>query len=171
MRKPITKSLRKSSHHQTDGQLGHQGHTLGLATNPYYAITYSPCCNTSLAYEPVKGYRIRQVYDLPPIQIEGTEHKVEQKECPHCYSIQEAKFPSTVSRPVQYGPNIKGLIPYLTHYQCLSLKQTKEFFQDCFGHSISEGTLVNHTNAFSSHLQPFIQEVKHNGYILPVHRR
>ncbi|OOR68094.1 hypothetical protein BLX06_35030, partial [Bacillus cereus] len=42
-------------------------------------------------------------------------------------------------------PNIKRLIPYLTHYQCISLKRTKEFFQDCFGHSISEGTLVNHT--------------------------
>jgi len=100
------------------------------------------------------------VYDLPPIQIEVTEHKVEQKECPHCHSIQESQFPSTVSRPVQYGPNIKRLIPYLTHYQCLSLKRTKEFFQDCFGHSISEGTLVNHTNSFSAQLQPFLQEVK-----------
>ncbi|MEC2866604.1 IS66 family transposase, partial [Bacillus cereus] len=36
----------------------------------------------------------------------------------------------------------------------------KEFFQDCFGHSISEGTLVNHTNSFSAQLQPFLQEVK-----------
>ncbi|OOR03920.1 transposase [Bacillus cereus] len=164
LRKPVTKSLRKSSHRQTGGQLGHKGHTLSLKTTPDHTITYSPthctCCHTSLAYEPVKGYRIRQVYDLPPIQVEVTEHKVEQKECPHCHSIQEAMFPSTVSRPVQYGPNIKGLIPYLTHYQCLSLKRTKEFFQDCFGHSISEGTLVNHTNAFSSQLQPFIQEVK-----------
>ncbi|WP_242071483.1 IS66 family transposase, partial [Bacillus thuringiensis] len=35
-----------------------------------------------------------------------------------------------------------------------------EFFQDCFGHSISEGTLVNHTNSFSAQLQPFLQEVK-----------
>ncbi|OOR69037.1 transposase, partial [Bacillus cereus] len=56
-------------------------------------------------------------------------------------------------------PNIKRLIPYLTHYQCISLKRTKEFFQDCFGHSISEGTLVNHTRAFASQLQPFIKKV------------
>ncbi|MGR5980734.1 IS66 family transposase, partial [Bacillus cereus] len=27
------------------------------------------------------------------------------------------------------------MIPYLTHYQCISLQRTKEFFQDCFGHS------------------------------------
>ena len=54
----------------------------------------------------------------------------------------------------------KRLIPYLTHYQCISLKRTKEFFQDCFGHSISEGTLVNHTQAFASQLQLFVQEAK-----------
>ena len=70
------------------------------------------------------------------------------------------RFPSTVSRSVQYGPNIKRLIPYLTHYQCISLQRTKEFFQDCFGHSISEGTLVNHTKTFAFQLRPFLQEVK-----------
>ncbi|KIU73156.1 transposase [Bacillus thuringiensis Sbt003] len=161
LRKPITKSLRKSSQRSTGGQLGHKGHTLHLNTTPNHTITYSLThCHTSLHHEPVTGYRIRQVYDLPPIQIEVTEHKVVQKECPHCHSIQESQFPSTVSRPVQYGPNIKRLIPYLTHYQCLSLKRTKEFFQDCFEHSISEGTLVNHTHSVSAQLQPFLQEVK-----------
>ncbi|MGR5979034.1 DUF6444 domain-containing protein [Bacillus cereus] len=85
-RKPITKSLRKSSQRQTGGQLGHKGHTLHLTTTPDHMITYSPthciCCHTSLKHEPVKGYRIRQVYDLPPILIEVTEHKVEQKRVP-----------------------------------------------------------------------------------------
>ncbi|WP_255292016.1 IS66 family transposase [Bacillus toyonensis] len=165
MCKPVTKSLRKPSNRQTGGQLGHKGHTLGLTTAPDHTITYSPthciCCNTSLNHEPVKGgtaFAKSTIYHL--IQIEVTEHKAVQKECPHCHIIQEAPFPSTVSRPVQYGSNIKRLIPYLTHYQCISLKRTKEFFQDCFGHSISEGTLVKHTQAFASQLQPFIQEVK-----------
>ena len=40
------------------------------------------------------------------------------------------------------------------------MQRTKEFFQDCFGHSISEGTLVNHTKAFASQLRPFVQEAK-----------
>nr|WP_255255622.1 hypothetical protein [Bacillus cereus] len=48
---------------------------------PDHVITYSPtyftCCHTSLEHEAVKGYDIRQVYDLPPIKMEVTEHKVE----------------------------------------------------------------------------------------------
>lgn len=40
------------------------------------------------------------------------------------------------------------------------LGHKEQFFYDCFGHSISKGTLVNHTNAFSAQLQPFIKEVK-----------
>nr|WP_242476178.1 hypothetical protein [Bacillus cereus] len=66
MRKPVTKSLRKSSHHQTGGQLGHRGHTLGLTETPDHTITYSSTyctgCNTSLEHAPVQGFRIRQVY-------------------------------------------------------------------------------------------------------------
>ncbi|MCQ6307643.1 IS66 family transposase, partial [Bacillus cereus] len=92
-------------------------------------------------------------YDLPPIQIEVTEHNVEQKECPHCHFIQESEFPSTVTRPVLYGPNIKRLVPYLTQYQCLSLNRTKEFFQDCFSPSISDGTVVKHPQAFAAQLR------------------
>ncbi|MGQ7172549.1 IS66 family transposase zinc-finger binding domain-containing protein, partial [Escherichia sp. R-CC3] len=79
-------NLLQKSQRQTGGQLGHKGHPLHLTTTPDHTITYSrhcTCCNTSsLHHEPVTGYRIRQVYDLPPIQIEVTEHKVAQKECP-----------------------------------------------------------------------------------------
>ncbi|MCQ6331829.1 IS66 family transposase, partial [Bacillus cereus] len=80
--KPITKILRKPANRKTGGKFGHIAHTLHLTTTQDHTITYSPthctCSNTSLQHEPEKGYRIRQVYDLQPIQIEVTEHKVEQ---------------------------------------------------------------------------------------------
>ncbi|HFK1409614.1 transposase [Bacillus thuringiensis] len=50
----------------------------------------------------------------------------------------------------------------------MSFFKTNEFFQDCFGHSISEGTLVNHTHSFSAQLQPFRQEVKDKIFQSPV---
>ncbi|MCQ6307671.1 IS66 family transposase, partial [Bacillus cereus] len=50
----------------------------------------------------------------------------------------------------------------LTNYQCISLNRTKEFIQECFAHSISEGTLVHHTQAFASQMQLIVQEAKEN---------
>ncbi|WP_305927808.1 IS66 family transposase [Bacillus mycoides] len=162
--KPAITSLRKPSHRQTGGQLGHKGHTLRFTETPDHIVVHplTTCshCQTSLEQEATAGYRIRQVYDLPPIQLEVTQHEVEQKECPHCHSFQESIFPTTVSQPVQYGPRVKAFVPYLTQYQCLSYKRTRELFQDCFEHTISEGTLVNHNRAFSQQLDPFIQEAK-----------
>ncbi|MGR5980735.1 hypothetical protein ACT7DJ_33830 [Bacillus cereus] len=76
--------MRKPSNRQTGGQLGHKGHTLGLTTALDHTITYSPthctCCNTSLHNEPVKGYRIRQVYDLPPYpdRSNGTQSRTKK---------------------------------------------------------------------------------------------
>ena len=120
-----------------------------------YSPTYCTCCNTSGARTHGQGFRIRQVYDLPPIQIEVTEHKVEQKECPHCHAIQEAPFPFLQCLVLAIWPEYKRLIPYLTHYQCISLQRTKILSRDCFGHSISEGTLVNHTKTFAFQFDHF----------------
>lgn len=35
----------------------------------------------------------RQVFDLPPLQIEMTQHEAEVKCCPHCKRVQTASFP------------------------------------------------------------------------------
>ena len=70
LRKPVTKSLRKSSHRQTGGQQGHKGHTLGFTTTPVHVISYSPthytCCHTFLEHEALKGFCFRQdlIYHL-----------------------------------------------------------------------------------------------------------
>ena len=113
----------------------------------------------------MKGYRIRQVYDLPPIQIEVTEHKVEQKNA-HIAILSKNPSFLLLSLILYNMVEYKRLIPYLTHYQCISLKRTKEFFQDCFGHSISEGTLVNHTQAFASQLQLLYRKPKRRFFSL-----
>ncbi len=67
--------------------LGHKGHPLQFEKRlrPYdylFSSTHCTCCKPSLQHEPVKGNRHSSVMNLPPIQIEVTEHKVEQKECP-----------------------------------------------------------------------------------------
>lgn len=93
------------------------------------------------------GLDRRQVFDLPPLNVQVTEHQVEMKRCLTCGCLNQAAFPEEVGYKVQYGPRLKGLTQYLQHYQLLPLKRLQELLRDLFGHTLSQGTLVNATTS------------------------
>jgi transposase len=90
-----------------------------------------------------RGYDRRQVFDIPKPTMEATEHRAETKECA-CGRLHTAAFPKGVDAPVQYGPNIRSMLVYLSQYQLLPQKRITEAMADLFGVTISEGT-VNKT--------------------------
>jgi transposase len=152
-----TKSLRISSDKSQGGQVGHKGSTLPFKGEPDKIVVHlSPsncsCCGHDLKSVPVKDYERRQVYDIPPVAMEVTEHRVNLKCCPHCQTENKGSFPATVSQPVQYGNHLKQFALYLSHYQFIPYGRIAQLIKDFTGHSLSEGTVVNFVNQFDKQL-------------------
>ncbi|HHB52600.1 MAG TPA: IS66 family transposase, partial [Saprospiraceae bacterium] len=151
-KKPSPKSLRKKTDRKVGGQKGHFGQNLKMTKTPDYTTVHRVTCCTNcqkdLKNEPSVEQLVRQVYDIPPLQMEVTEHQIEVKEC-SCGCINTACVPEHISHYVQYGPNIKILLTYLQDYQVLPYQRSAELVKYLFEHKISQGTLYNlRENAF-----------------------
>lgn len=167
-----TKSERSSTTRSTGGQPGHPGHHLSFSLHPdvqeVHPLTNCPSCGDSLASLPIVGYQKRQVWDLPPLSLQVTEHQAEQKICPCCQKKVTATFPSHVTHSVQYGTRIQALLVYLHHAQLLPYARTVELFRDVFHHSISEGTIANVVRRAYEALAPLEQIIKETVLVSPV---
>ena len=147
LKKPQPKSLRKPSGKKPGGQQGHAGTRLEMVEQPDHIVSHTvdECrqCGCSLESVDAVDHRRRQVVDIPPIELEVTEHRAEIKCCPGCGCRNEAAFPAEVKTSVQYGSRIKSLLVYLNQYQLLPYERTCQLAEDLFSHTISQGTLSN----------------------------
>jgi len=164
LNKPKPKSLRKASGKKSGGQKGHKGTRLERVEKPDHTIlhTVTSCqeCGCSLEQIPASGHPSRQVIDIPPLQLEVTEHQVEFKTCPHCQCKNKAAFPEEAKTSVQYGSEIKALLVYLNQYQLLPYERTVQLVQDLFSHTISQGTLCNWNAACFEHLESTEEQIR-----------
>ena len=145
--RPAPKSMRKRSHKKSGGQAGHVGYTLKAVEKPEHVKVHrvEQCnhCHVSLQRVKVNRYEKRQVFDVPRVRVEVTEHQAEIKGCPRCGKENRAEFPEGVTQPVQYGDEIKAQMVYFNQYQMLPLERTAEVFETLYGQTISEGTIVD----------------------------
>ena len=145
LKKPAPKSRRAKGKRQSGGQPGHQGETLKLVANPDEVIVHPvrACghCQQDLAAVVPERFVKRQVFDMPPMRLQVTEHQAEVKQCPGCGRWSRADFPDGVQAPTQYGPNVLAQAVYLHSYHLLPLARIREWFQDCVGQGPGEGSI------------------------------
>ncbi len=157
------KSSRKKSKKKSGGQKGHKGQTLKMSDNPEEMITHSvkSCkgCGHTLDQTKTKDVERRQVFDLPPLKINITEHRAESKHCPCCGLKNKASFPKGVEMPVQYGHNVKSLLVYLNQYQFIPYKRAVELIEDVYGFPLSEATVFNSIYATFEALESVEQKI------------
>jgi len=140
-----TQSLRKSSGRKPGGQKGHKGMTLERVDNPDAVVVHPlpEMCECGLkldASQAREGDERRQVFDLPPIRAQVTEHRVLELPC-LCGKIHRGEFPADVSNVVQYGAAIKAAGVYLTQQQLLPVERASDVLTDLCGIPVSAATL------------------------------
>jgi transposase len=160
---PKPKSLRKKSGRKPGGQPGHPGRTLQFSETPKH-IQIHPLleceCGEDLSREPAVDFQRRQVFDLPALDLECTEHRAQVKECPCCHRTVAAAFPADIKAPVQYGKNLRALLAYLYDVQEGASLRIREMCADMFGYAVSEATLQAARQEQHQALEPFEERLR-----------
>lgn len=103
LNKPKPKSLRRAGQKPTGGQPGHTGHTLKQVEHPEHIWPHFPpshCTACSLPLSDAVVVEIRQVFDIPPLRHEVTEHQVLEARCA-CGRVHRGEFPKDVAAPAR----------------------------------------------------------------------
>ena len=136
----------RSGKRRPGGQPEHPGTTLRQVERPDQVELHEVkqcACGSSLVDEPVVDWERRQVWDVPPIRVEVSEHRAQRKRCRSCGKLNRAEFPEAVTQPVQYGARLQGIAAYLKNYGLLPYQRTAELFEDLLSIPISVGTLAS----------------------------
>jgi len=109
----------------------------------------------------------RQVFDLPPITVRVTEHRLVKRRC-ECGVTTCATPPPGARAPVQYGPRITAIVLYLYVGQFLSRQRAAAALSELFGTPLSAGTVSKMAERAAEGLDIFTGHVREAIIAAPV---
>jgi transposase len=162
--KPAPRSLRQSSGRRPGGQPGAAGATLRQVVDPDEVLEHRPgvCqgCRAGLAGAAVTSVVARQVFDVPPIRVRVTEHRIVACRCAGCGVVTRAVAPAGVHAPVQYGPGITAIVVYLAVRQHIPVDRLAELCAEVLGVRVSTGWIAGRLRPAARALSGFADWVR-----------
>ena len=156
LNKPAPKSLRVAGQKPTGGQKSHTGSTLRKSATPDKIVLHGvpePCQACQKQRPSARVAETRQVFDLPEVKCEVTEHQTMQAVC-GCGHVHTGEFPAGVSAAVQYGPRAQAAMVHLNENHAIPLQRTAALMEDFFGLPVSQATVVKAALTGAEILQP-----------------
>jgi transposase len=162
--------LREAGKNPTGGQKGHAGHTLEKSEHPDHVVSHAPpthCESCQLPLPEARVVETRQVFDLPPMRYEVTEHQVLES-CCACGLCYRGEFPEDVKAPVQYGPRLKAAVVHLSQHHRLPAQRTADVMGDLCELPLSDATVLAAVADAGERLKPTVAAIAQAVVATPV---
>lgn len=164
LNKPAPKSRREKTGKPSGGQKGHTGSRLEPVVKPQHIASHPVVrcshCQADLTEFTVSRVDKRQVFDLPEVKLEVTEHQAEVKTCPVCGQVNAAEFPEGVTQQAQYGPHVRAQMVYLNLYHSIPLARTAEIISELYHQPISDGTVYAAGVELAARVEGVTEQIK-----------
>jgi transposase len=158
------KSLRTPSGKKPGGQLGHEGHGLGVVREPDEIVVHGPqeCNGCPMAEKCNSNQEIDETRNEIDIEIRPVvvAHQKAKRYCPQRETTLQGEFPSNIRSSVQYGVNLEALAVSLNTVGMVSMNRTHEILSGVFDVPISTGTISNMVSECAEAVASSVEEIK-----------
>ena len=144
-------------------QPGSPGRHLAQVDDPDEVVEHRPAacrgCGAGLDDAVQVGTSRRQVFDLPPVRLQVTEHRAVRCRCA-CGTVTSGTFPAVASAPACYGPGVRAAIVYLTVVHHLPVARAAEVLSDLVGAPVASGTVAGVTGEAATKVTPAVEVIR-----------
>ena len=160
--KPPPRSQRRVEGRRPGKQPGAPGAALSRVDDPDEVVDHRPAvcagCGHGLGGAATVGFEARQVFEVPPVRLAVTEHRLWACAC-GCGTVTTAAAPAGVNAPVEYGASVAAVAVYLLVAHHVPVARVAAILADLFGVAASTGWVAGLTERVATRLGGFTERL------------